>query len=190
MPNQGGDNSTANGAEANTRTGGRDADGTALQEGGFGIGDSLKEVHKKELEGLINKLRPQDGVKELPTGDYLVRDDGRQILFMPNGDKLTMNPDGSYDLKSEGPVRVSSKGGVTTLEYPNGDRVAFDKQGPLFIQRDDQAIHFGRIRPFPGQPKHPFNRDDIKPTIPGGWGGKQEERLEFTPVYPGQMPKS
>lgn len=107
--------------------------------------EQLKEIHKSELNEFMKKLeKTKDGVQILGTGDILVHDEGRQILFMPNGDKLTISPSGSYDLKSGGPVRVSSKFGLTTLEYPNGDSVSFDRQGVLSITRGDIGISFAR----------------------------------------------
>lgn len=131
-------------------------------------GTNIKDANMKELEEFMKK-KPADGVTELPTGDTLVRDEGRQILFMPNGDKLTIHPSGAYDLKAQDGVRVTSKGGTTRLEYPNGDSVVFDEKGLLSIQRDGMGVAFGR-RSFPGL---------IHPNIKEGMGGGT---LEIPPI--------
>lgn len=105
--------------------------------------ETIKSGIQHELDAHVRK-RGTDGVTMLDTGDFLVRDEGRQILFMTNGDKLTINKDGSYDLKNLSGVRVSARDGVTTLKYDNGDVVQFDSEGPLSICRGNQGIFFGR----------------------------------------------
>ena len=86
-------------------------------------------------------FRPtKDGVTEMKTGDSLVKDGDREILFMPNGDKLTVNKDGSFDLKAKGPVEVHKQGDTTTIKYPNGDTVSFGKNGVESITRGNVTV--------------------------------------------------
>lgn len=84
------------------------------------------------------------GERELPTGDRLTRKEGRDILSMPNGDQLTVGPKGDFRLQTNDKVRTSTRDGVTTIEYDNGDRISFDKQGIVSVTREDQTVTFAR----------------------------------------------
>lgn len=107
----------------------------------------LKPVEKeqiKELQNILEGKKKSDVVQELATGDTLVKDGKTQHLFMPNGDRLSMNADGSYELKSKEGVKVKSEKGVTTITYANGDTVEFDREGLRGIHRGKQAVSFPR----------------------------------------------
>ena len=124
----------------------KDVEGTTVIAGDKETAQQFKKGAHDELNEIIKKLgnNAKDSVQMLGTGDFLVKDEGRQTLFMPNGDKLTIRPDGSYDLKATGAVRVSSRDGRTTLSYPSGDQVAFDEEGILSVSRGDQTVSFAR----------------------------------------------
>jgi hypothetical protein len=110
------------------------------------IPDSIEEVKALMKEG-------EKGIQRFATGDYLYTHGDRQILFTPSGDRLTIEANGSYDLRSGNDVRVASKGGAILIEYPNGDCVRFDKKGLLSIQRGNDAVLFRSNSPKPGD-KH------------------------------------
>ncbi|MND02093.1 hypothetical protein D3C83_213440 [compost metagenome] len=72
--------------------------------------------------------------------------------------------------------RVSNKWGVTTVEFADGGKVSFDKQGFRSVERDGQAVHFGRRIDIPHfQPKWPHISDQImKPAFESNkWDGKR-----------------
>jgi len=136
-------------------------------------GDNRMPERPEDMIGIIRDpnwerlFRPlSDGAIKLNTGDTLVKDGDREILFMPNGDKLAVNKDGSFDLKSKGPVEIHKVGDTTTLLYPNGDKVSFDKDGIKLVSRGDKTtvIHeFPVIRPpvlpiYPG----PYNQKSVQ----------------------------
>lgn len=83
--------------------------------------------------------------RELPTGDTIEkRSDGTQILKTPAGDKLQVNPDGSFSV--EGKVNgISHKGEFTEINFADGAVVTMDKKGILTVERADQAVAFSRL---------------------------------------------
>lgn len=111
-------------------------------------GGKLKPSEKetiRELQDLIENKEKKSVVEKLGTGDTLVRDGKTQHLFMPNGDHLQVNPDGSYELDTKQAVKIStSKDGVTKISYGNGHAVEFDSQGIRGIQRGKEGVSFAR----------------------------------------------
>lgn len=124
------------------------------------IAKEMPESMIKDIGNLKKWLVEKDGVQSLSTGDHLVKEGGKQTLFTPNGDKVVVNPDGSHEIKGN-VERVTSKKGVTTVEFSDGGRVSFDKMGILSVERDNQMISFGR----PGLIKCPpfFDPHVLKP---------------------------
>lgn len=121
----------------------------------------IQEAHRRQFE-LVR--RPyEDGASKLATGDTLVKDGDQEMLFMPNGDKLKVNKDGSYSLNAKGGVTVKSEDGSTTITYANGDSVTFSKNGIDSISRGNVTvdiidkklinIHPGLIDRFPEPPQ-------------------------------------
>ena len=109
------------------------------QDGGDRRSDGIhSELVRHKFE--LMKRPTSDGVTEMGTGDKLVKDGDREILFMPNGDKLTVNKDGSFDLKTKGAVEVKKQGDMTTVTYPNGDKVLFGKNGVETITRGNTTV--------------------------------------------------
>lgn len=145
-----------------------------------GVSDGMLEA----LESM-KKYGQKEAVKELPTGDTLVRQGGREYLFMPNGDRLTVNGNGSFNLRANGPVDVSSKGDVTTIKYPNGDSVSFDPQGVLSVQRGQEAVNFGRYSKPAEKPyfKPDYNSNSIERSL------KPVEESYNKPVKPNVLPE-
>ncbi|MBX9570747.1 MAG: hypothetical protein K2X77_17780 [Candidatus Obscuribacterales bacterium] len=105
-----------------------------------------KDQEPVDLEDAVPE-RPADRATErpLPTGDTIEkRSDGTQILRTPNGDKITVNPDGSHSV--EGNVKeMHQKGDFTQLTFADGAKVTIDKKGILTIERGDEAVHFSRM---------------------------------------------
>ncbi len=103
------------------------------------LSDGLLNEGKRRQFDLVR--RPfEDGATKLLTGDTLVKDGDQEILFMPNGDKLKVNKDGSYSLNAKGGVAVKSDGGNTTITYPSGDSVTFSKNGIDSISRGNVTV--------------------------------------------------
>lgn len=125
-----------------------------IMEGNDRASDKISKL--KELNKIEMVNRPlKDGVFDLSTGDSLVRVGGREVLFMPNGDRLTVNGDGSYALKAKGAVEVKSSGDYTTITYPNGDSVSFSKNGVESVSRGRNIVAMVDHRPH----KPEFNWD-------------------------------
>jgi hypothetical protein len=123
-------------------------------------------------------FKQKDGVESLPTGDHIVREDGKQTLFTPNGDRISINPDGTNTVKGDVSEVKTNEDGSTTVTFGDGARVQFDKEGFLSIDRGNQGIAFGRIGHGGMGPKDPF---PIKPwgnpghELPGNPGGGIED---------------
>mgnify|MGYP003384688074 CR=1 FL=1 len=98
----------------------------------------------RDASGKIENKKQGSVLEDLPTGDVLIKDGKSQHLLMPNGDRLTVNADGSYALKSKDIVKVKSEGGITRLSYANGDSVEFDKHGIRSVQRGKESVAFAR----------------------------------------------
>ena len=148
---------------------------------GEAIGKELGEKISKEMgENVLKDIgtlgkkfwnHERDGVQNLSTGDSIVKEDGKQTLFTPGGDKITINPDGTSEIKGQ-VDKVTNQKGITTVEFADGGKVSFDKLGFVSVERDNQAIHFGR----PGLIKIPpigICPEPIKPWIFKGGGAIQ-----------------
>lgn len=140
---------------------------------GLSLTDDIARALKDGGKLLLDKWKfpsPKDGVQQLSTGDYLVREDGKQTLFTPNGDRVTVNPNGTYDIKGDVNSVKTDKFGRTTVEFADGSSASFDHQGFLSVSRDGQAVHFGR-RAFPPVLKPHYYGPDKGP----GSGSSLEE---------------
>lgn len=79
--------------------------------------------------------------EDLSVGQYSIMKDGTQLLALHNGDKITIQKDGSYSLKrwdgensdANPSVEAGTKNGVTTLKYGDGAVVRFNQYGPLEV---------------------------------------------------------
>lgn len=105
--------------------------------------DKLRKELEQSAESEENE-EEKEGVEELPTGDYIVREDGKESLFTPNGDRITLNPDGTHTIKGNVKKVSSDKDGTTTVEFKDGAQVSFDNDGFLSVQRGNQGVGFGR----------------------------------------------
>lgn len=128
------------------------------------ISEAVKDgkLKSEEFGTLIKEiLNPQEGVKKLSTGDFLVKEDDRQSLFTPNGDRITINSDGTNVIKGDvSKVSTDSKG-KTTVEFGDGATVSFNKEGFLEVTRGDKSAYLGPVKvekwpTFPNEPKIPF----------------------------------
>jgi hypothetical protein len=129
---------------------------------------------------LKDLFKPKEGVEPLATGDYLVREDGKQSLFTPNGDRITINQDGTHVIKGDVSKVSTDKAGVTTVEFGDGATVSFDRDGFLDVQRGKQAVSFGRANhidwpnikpvPMPEPYPHKFPNPIYDNRSKGGWG--------------------
>ncbi len=127
------------------------------------------------IGGILEKFAKKDGVKELPTGDYLVRQDGKETLFTPNGDRVSVNPDGTLDVKGDVKSVKQDKNGETTITFGDGSKVTVDKEGILNVSRGNESVSFPRFRQQerinPGHLK-PLPTDGSRGGGGGGGGGK------------------
>lgn len=96
--------------------------------------------------------------KKLPNGDLLLEENGKTILRTSNGDRITVNPDGSYSINGDLRKASTDKDGTTTVEFADGTKVTFDKDGPLSVQRGNDTLLFGR--------KAKFEWFEISPEVP------------------------
>jgi len=110
-----------------------------------------------------------EGVHKLGTGDYFVDEGGKQTIFTPNGDHVTVNPDGSSSIKGDISKMSTDANGVTTVELRDGATVKFDKSGITEVDRDGRSVS---ICDQPVMQSFPFPpgvllRQKVEPT---GWG--------------------
>lgn len=82
----------------------------------------------------------KDGVEKLSSGDYIVREDGKQKLFTPGGDSISINPDGSNTIKGDVSKVSTDRFGETTVSFEDGSKVCFDKDGFNSIQRNGETV--------------------------------------------------
>jgi len=165
----------------------KDASGTNKME----QMDGFRRPRKSEIV-----VRPdQDGVEKLSTGDTYVKDGDREILFMPNGDKLSVNKDGSYDLRSKGGVEVKSKDGHTTLTFANGDQVTFSKDGISSVSRDGRIVHMmdakellNNFRPKEGKQDGNWKEGwEKQPNVVPGSGGSNKDGIKHEQMQPNKQ---
>lgn len=131
--------------------------GSSEKDSKHHIKDNNEQLNK--IRDLVSDFLKPDGVKQLPTGDTLVRDEGKETLFTPKGDKVTVNPDGTFNVKGDLKSVSTDKTGATTITFGDGARVTIDKEGIRDVSRGKQAVSFTRL-----------NREQFKP-IEGGHGG-------------------
>jgi hypothetical protein len=146
--------------DAGVNSGAKDSSGASDRIKNHEIIENFKRIDHELV------FKPSDGIRELRTGDKFVKDGDREILFMPNGDKLSVNKDGSFDLKSKGGVEVKKEGGVTTITFANGDKVSFSKQGIETIQRGNTVVDFidpAMFNKLRNRMDHEFERSPIPP---------------------------
>ncbi len=140
------------------------------QQGGMKHGEALQKGDKldfgdKDFGKKMAEAFEKEGVEKLPTGDHIVREDGKESLFTPNGDRITINPDGSHVIKGDVAKVETGKDGTTTVTFGDGAQVSFDQDGFLSVQRGNQGVAFGR----PGKLNIP--KDPFEPGFPGKGGG-------------------
>ncbi|MBX9686319.1 MAG: hypothetical protein K2X27_06425 [Candidatus Obscuribacterales bacterium] len=107
-------------------------------------GDTVSERPVKASE-LLSRFEKKDGVSKLSTGDNLVREDGRESLYTPNGDRVTVNPDGTFKVKGDVKAIESNKNGETTITFGDGAKVTVDKEGIRSVSRANETVSFARM---------------------------------------------
>lgn len=122
----------------------------------------------------------KDGVATLPTGDKLVKDGDREILFTPSGDKLSIREDGSFELKSKGGVEVKKQGDQTTVKFANGDEVTFSKRGITSVNRDGRTVDL-----IPGKELMQKLNEQFPHAKPGFKGGEEKQGIYDDKARPG-----
>ncbi len=125
--------------------------GRADQNIAHELGKLLTDKHLDCFPGglLQELLKTKDGVSKLSTGDYLVKYEGKETLFTPNGDSVAVNPDGTYNIKGEVSRVSTDKRGVTTVEFADGARVSLDDRGIRSVDRNGVSVSFMRFKPVP-----------------------------------------
>jgi hypothetical protein len=114
------------------------------------------EGPQKWQEGDLQATATPLGKPErLSTGDTEIHEKDRDIIVMPKDEgSLVINKDGTYDLQlnksSKEKAEVTQKDGITTITFqPSGDKIQFDKDGLLDINRGNQGITWLRFDPIP-----------------------------------------
>lgn len=152
-----------------------EAIGQAMEKSHVNENGKISDQIKKLTEGLETFTR-KDGVDKLPTGDFLVREDGKQTLFTPAGDRVTVNPDGTNVVKGDVKSVATDKHGETTVKFGDGATVTFDKAGIRSVSRGNESVSF----------MHPDNRmpfPDLDPKS-GTWNKLKEEPDLRSPLQP------
>lgn len=129
------------------------------------------------FKDILKHLIKTEGVNPLSTGDFLVREDGKETLFTPDGDRVTVNPDGTHVIKGDVKAVTNSKSGETTVTFGDGSTVSFDKEGILDVTRGKQSVSFPRFNhkiPWDNNAKPELwdNNGNVKPwdnAKPGPW---------------------
>ncbi len=105
------------------------------------VGDN--GITSKEIKDRLSEiLKPKEGIVKLPTGDFLVRDEDKQTLFTPNGDRITIKDDGTSTIKGDVKKVSTGKDGNTTVEFADGAKVTFNKYGFEDITRGNKSHSF------------------------------------------------
>ncbi|MBX9689301.1 MAG: hypothetical protein K2X27_21505 [Candidatus Obscuribacterales bacterium] len=108
-------------------------------------GDKLSLAETKKL---LDAKADKDGIEKLPTGDHIVREDGKETLFTPNGDRVSVNPDGTSTVKGDLKKILSDRDGSSTVYFADGAIVSYDANGIRSVSRDGQGIGFARPAQF------------------------------------------
>jgi hypothetical protein len=161
------------------------------------LGDVLSSLpnpegpQKWQGDDLQATATPLGKPERLSTGDTEIHEKDRDIIVMPKDEgSLVINKDGTYDLQlnknSKEKAEVTQKDGVTTITFqPSGDKIQFDKDGLLDINRGNQGItwlrfdamsFFGGIQLPPGS---------LQPIDKGGSAPDQgtPPHHKFPPIY-------
>lgn len=161
------------------------------------LGDLLSPLlnpegpQKWQGDDLQATATPLGKPERLSTGDTEIHEKDRDIIVMPKDEgSLVINKDGTYDLQlnknSKEKAEVTQKDGVTTITFqPSGDKIQFDKDGLLDINRGNQGItwlrfdamsFFGGIQLPPGS---------LQPIDKGGSAPDQgtPPHHKFPPIY-------
>lgn len=149
--------------------------------------DALDNLDKNQLDKHLEE-EVKDGVEELPTGDHIVREDGKETLFTPNGDRISLNPDGSNTIKGDVKKVETDKDGVTTVTFGDGAEVSFDEEGFRSVTRGDQGISFGRMGHGGGGGKG-GGGDIFDKLSPGAQNRINNDMMRIEKIAPGLLEK-
>ncbi len=110
------------------------------------IGELLKELSMRNHEYMKPFGKGGDGDHILPTGDRIQRKDGQETLTTPNGDTVTVNPDGTF--RTTGDVRkmTENKDGTHTITYGDGSKVTVGRNGIEKVERGNDRVKFHDLR--------------------------------------------
>lgn len=125
----------------------------------IGLPSDISNFPRDRVSHKIDFVIPptKDGVEKLSTGDFLVTKDGAQTLFTPSGDQVSVNKDGSFNVKGNVKEVKTGKDGSTTISFKDGTEVRMDSNGISGIYRNNSTVEFVRN----------LNRhNDLKPTLP------------------------
>ncbi|MBX9689299.1 MAG: hypothetical protein K2X27_21495 [Candidatus Obscuribacterales bacterium] len=92
------------------------------------------KVSPRDLQLLEELLKP-DGVKALSTGDFLLREDGRESVYTAKGERVTVHPDGRYEIKGNVKSLETNKLGISTVTFKDGRSVVFSERGILEVSK-------------------------------------------------------
>lgn len=137
---------------------------------GDNIDSTLKDLGGQKTSDNPNETNYLKGAKgpggegehKIPTGDKIKRDkDGKETLTTPNGDRLTVNPDGTYTTKGNVKSITSNReGNERTVTFADGSQVTFGRDGIRQVARKEKTVNF--VTPKFEAPEQEDPMDKIK----------------------------
>ncbi len=128
-----------------------------------------EEMKKIPFETVYNNQLTPGTSRNLISGDTLdITRQGSQILVMPDRGRLYISPSTGEAVfepgKSEFKKSVDEKSGITTLDFANGDRVSYTKNGLVEIHRGNDNVTFKDRLEGPDRLKQALDKVDDKLT--------------------------
>lgn len=112
------------------------------------IGAPNERETQKEKSSAAELDADFEGVEDLPTGDLLLRQDGKESVISPDGSvTVEVNTaDGSSVVKGDiQDIRVDADG-VSTVRFKSGATVSYDSSGIREVTRDGVGIGFFDVK--------------------------------------------
>ncbi len=136
-----------------------------MKRSAFDVMNEVKNTKRLESSALIVT---GDGMRKLATGDTLITEGDRQSLYTEKGDRVLLEPDGTYSIKGNVKAIDKDKDGRTTVTFNDGAKVSFTKDGISSVSRDGHTAHIISLEKS-SLPK--FKLDEKNGRIGGGGGG-------------------
>ncbi|MBX9670634.1 MAG: hypothetical protein K2X93_23730 [Candidatus Obscuribacterales bacterium] len=138
------------------------------------LGEPLEQLKPEKMkiipfETVYNNQLTPGTSRSLVSGDTLdITRQGSQILVMPDRGRLYISPstgEANFEPgKTEFKKSVDEKSGITTLQFANGDRVAYTSNGLVEIHRGNDNVTFKDRLEGPDRLKQALDKVDDKLT--------------------------